>query len=76
MSRRTFAGGKTPTGPACPPTGLTSRYPGLRTFLLFSLFFEILIILFKCFFFEEWTPEKKNKKGKKEVEKKGTIEKR
>ncbi|KAG7238908.1 hypothetical protein INR49_030455 [Caranx melampygus] len=24
--------------------------------------------------FQEWTPEKKNKKGKKDVEKKGTIE--
>ncbi len=26
MSMRTFAGGKTPMGPACPLTGLTSRY--------------------------------------------------
>lgn len=26
MSTTTFAGGKTPTGPACPQTGLTSRY--------------------------------------------------
>lgn len=28
------------------------------------------------FILKEWTPVKKNKKGKKEVEKKGSIEKR
>lgn len=37
MSKRTSAGGKTPTGPACPPTGLTSRYPGFTSLSFIQL---------------------------------------
>lgn len=49
-STRTFAGGKIPTGPACPPTGLTSRYFSPTHFFFSDWFlvsvFLILIVLF------------------------------
>lgn len=38
--------------------------------------FEFSLFKYFGFFLKEWKPPKKNKKGKKEVEKTGTIEKR
>lgn len=76
MSTRTSAGGRTPMVPACPPTGLTSRYLPFKNLSFYSTYDFRFSWSCSTVFFEEWTPETKNKKGKKEVEMTGTIEKR
>ena len=87
MSRRTFAGGKTPTGLACPPTGLTSRFlvfvflhqsSSAQAYVMLhpSLYVYSRAVKHESLFFyfrdfQEWAPAKKAKKGKKDVGKKG-----
>lgn len=61
--------------------GMPTDWPHFQVFPFIFQYFKFnsvhfIYVTFIPMVFQEWTPEKKSKKGKKEVEKSGTIEKR